>query len=268
MTANEITFGLVLTPRGGGKQWVDQVRRVEDQGFTTLLVPDTVWTPSPFPALAAAAAVTSRLRLRTWVLAGPLRTAPAVVREASALQVLSDGRFELGIGTGRPDAEREAAILGVPWGSAADRLAHIQTVIAAVRSDVTPAPPVVVTGSGPRTLAAAAATADRVVPALGPTAGPDDLRVAVDRIRAVAPQSVRISLQLSGVAGKLPEWLARGGLDAAALADAGAVGMLTGDVQQMADTVRERQEVFGIDECVVPGDLAEDFLPVLTELSR
>ena len=116
MTDNDISFGLVLTPTGTGRNGSKQVRDVEQQGWTSLLIPDTLWTPSPFPALAAAAAVTTTLRLRTWVLAAPLRSPAAVVREASALQLLSDGRFELGIGTGRPDAEREAGLLGVPWG--------------------------------------------------------------------------------------------------------------------------------------------------------
>ena len=52
--------------------WADRARSIEQQGWTSLLVPDTRWTPSPFPALAVAAAVTSVLRVRTWVIAAPL----------------------------------------------------------------------------------------------------------------------------------------------------------------------------------------------------
>ncbi|WP_280219407.1 hypothetical protein [Nocardia neocaledoniensis] len=54
------------------------------------------------------------------------------------------GRFELGIGTGRPDAEHEAESLGMPWGSAAERREHLLATVAAVRARVDPAPPVVV----------------------------------------------------------------------------------------------------------------------------
>jgi hypothetical protein len=49
-------------------------------GLGERLVPNTLWTPSPFPVLAAAAGVTSALRVRTWVIAAPLRSSAAVVR--------------------------------------------------------------------------------------------------------------------------------------------------------------------------------------------
>lgn len=94
-------------------------------GLGEPLVPDTLRTRSPFSVLAVAAGVTSALRVRTWVILAPLRSPAAVVRESSALQMLSDGRFELGIGSGRPDAERDAArlaSLGAPVSSASTRL--------------------------------------------------------------------------------------------------------------------------------------------------
>ncbi len=268
MANNELSFGLVVTPRAGGREWVELARSAEQQGWTSLLVPDTLWTASPFPALAAAAACTSELRLRTWVLAAPFRHPAAVVREASALQLLSDGRFELGIGSGRPDAEREADRLGVPWGSAGDRIRQVEAVISAVRESVRPAPAVIVAAGGPRMLSAAGRIADRVALALPPTATPEELHSAVDRLTAVASRSLRFSLQLSGVAGRLPDWLSRSGLDAGLLAQAGAVGMLTGDVAAMADTVRAHRESTGVDEIIVPGDLADEFAPVITELRR
>jgi alkanesulfonate monooxygenase SsuD/methylene tetrahydromethanopterin reductase-like flavin-dependent oxidoreductase (luciferase family) len=140
-------------------------------------------------------------------------------------------------------------------------------VISTVREKVRPAPQVVVTAAGPRMLAAAAASADRIGLALPPTATEPDLRAAVDRVRSVAPGTVSLSLQLSGLAGRLPTWLIRSGLDPQALAAAGAVGMLTGDAQQMADTLRRRRDELGIDEVIVPGDLADDFAPVISLLA-
>ena len=267
MTDNELSFGLVLTPTGTGRDWVEAVRKVEQQGWTSLLMPDTLWTPSPFSTLAAAAAVTTTLRLRTWVIAAPLRSPVVVAREASTVQRLSDGRFELGIGSGRPDAEREAQQLGVPWGTAADRIGQVQQVIDAVREKMRPAPQIVVTAAGPRMLAAAAVSADRIGLALPPMATVPDLRLAVDRVRAAAPEPPRLSLQLSGLAGRLPTWLSRSGLDPEALAAAGAVGMLTGGPQEMADTVRRHRDELGIDEVIVPGDLADDFAPVINLLT-
>jgi alkanesulfonate monooxygenase SsuD/methylene tetrahydromethanopterin reductase-like flavin-dependent oxidoreductase (luciferase family) len=261
-----IAFGLVLGPGRSGREWANQARVTEGQGFTSLLMPDTLWTPSPFPTLAAAAAVTSTLRLRTWVIAAPLRSPTVVVRETSTLQLLSDGRFELGIGTGRPDAEREAAQLGVPWGTAGQRIGQVQDVINQVREHVNPAPQIIVTAAGPRMLAAAGRSADRVALALPPMADEQDLATAVDRARSAG--ATRLSLQLTGLAGRLPDWLNRSGLDPQNLADAGAVGMLTGGPAEMADTLALRTEQFGIDEFIVPGDLAEYFAPVISRLSR
>lgn len=264
-----LTFGLILGPGhsgNSGREWADRARATEGQGFTSLLMPDTFWTPSPFPTLAAAAAVTSTLRLRTWVIAAPLRPAAVVVRETSALQLLSDGRFELGIGTGRPDAKREAELLGVQWGTAGERISQVEQVIAAVRKEVQPAVQVIVAATGPRMITAAATFADRVALALPPMANEQELSAAVDRARAAG--ATRLSLQLTGLAGRLPAWLSRSGLDPRILAEAGAVGMLTGDSSEMAETITRRAELFGIDEYIVPGDLAEYFAPVINALSR
>src|SRR3954447_1954542 len=147
-----VSFAVVATPRPTQGAWVEQVRMLEDLGYAGVLVPDTLWTASPFPALAAAAVAAPRIRLRTWVLASPMRSPAAVVREAKALQQLSDGRFELGIGTGRPDAATEAARLGMPWGRAADRVAQLESVVTAVREQVAPRPAVVMAASGAKSL--------------------------------------------------------------------------------------------------------------------
>src|SRR4051812_20826850 len=165
-----VRSAVVATPDTSAGKWTDVVRALETAGWETLLVPDTLWTPSPFPALAAAASVTTTLRLRPWVLAAPTRTTGALVREVKTVQQLSDGRFELGIGTGRPDAEQEAQRLGAAWGTPGERIATLEQAVTAVRDQVDPAPPVVVAASGPRMLALAGRLADRVAPALPPAA--------------------------------------------------------------------------------------------------
>jgi alkanesulfonate monooxygenase SsuD/methylene tetrahydromethanopterin reductase-like flavin-dependent oxidoreductase (luciferase family) len=262
--------GIVLGGARSGREWADTARRVEQQGFTALLVPDTLWTPSPFPALAAAAAVTSRLTLRTWVLAAPLRTPAAVVREVAALQLLSDGRFELGIGTGRPDAEEEAARLGAHWGPVRERIARVERVVSGVRAQVTPAPPVVITASGPRMLAVAGRVADRFAPALPPDATEPALAGAVARCRRAAAGRAAGSpgvLQLGGVGSRLPTWLTRqAGLDAAELAAAGAVAVLPADPAAMAEQLTALRERYGVSEITVPAELCDDVAPVLSLL--
>ena len=117
MTRRAFRFGAVEALRGPAAVWADGARRLEDDGYATLLTPDTLWTPSPFLALAAAAAATTTLGLGTWVIASPLRRPAEVVREVETLQELSGGRFELGIGAGRPGGEQDAEALGAPWGT-------------------------------------------------------------------------------------------------------------------------------------------------------
>jgi alkanesulfonate monooxygenase SsuD/methylene tetrahydromethanopterin reductase-like flavin-dependent oxidoreductase (luciferase family) len=93
-------------------EWRDQVRRIADGGFSTLLMPDVQqWQPAPGPTLAVAATLTD-LRVGTWVYAAPLRTAWSMAWEAHSLSVLTEGRFEMGIGTGRPGIEDELRGLG------------------------------------------------------------------------------------------------------------------------------------------------------------
>ena len=267
MSHSGFSFGVVVTPKGGGLAWTELVRRLEAQGYTSVLVPDTLWTPSPLPALAAAAAVTTTVKVRTWVLAAPFRSPAAVARETSALQELSDGRFELGIGPGRPDAEAESARLDMPWGSAAQRRRQVAEVARTVRDEVDPAPEVIVAAGGPRMLADAAGYADRISLAAPPTATEEDLASLVDTVHAAAGRDVPRAHQLVGIGDRLPRWItANLGLDAAGLIDAKAAAMLHGDVAEMASTLRARRQRLGIREVIVPGELADAFAPVLEHL--
>jgi alkanesulfonate monooxygenase SsuD/methylene tetrahydromethanopterin reductase-like flavin-dependent oxidoreductase (luciferase family) len=270
--APAVSCAVVAVPGPDARAWLQRVQQLEDDGWSSLLLPDTMWTPSPFPALAAAAAVTTRLRLRTWVLAAPMRAPATVVREVAALQQLCDGRFELGIGPGRPDAEAEAARLGVRWGTAVERIGQVEEVADGVRRGVDPAPAIVVTAAGARMMGAAGRVADRIGLAAPPQATAEDLAAMAARareavVRAGRGRDVGLSMQLVGMGDRLPTWLVRSGLDAAALAHAGAVGLLTGDTADMARGILERRDRWGIDEVVVPGEVADAFLPVLRAVS-
>jgi len=84
--------------------WKDIARRAEDVGFYSLSVPDHLGPSlpqlAPMVALGAAAAVTSRLRLATTVLDNDFRHPVMMAKEAATLDLLSDGRFDLGLGAG------------------------------------------------------------------------------------------------------------------------------------------------------------------------
>jgi alkanesulfonate monooxygenase SsuD/methylene tetrahydromethanopterin reductase-like flavin-dependent oxidoreductase (luciferase family) len=78
-----------------------QARRAQELGFDVLVVPDHLDESfAPIAALASAAAATSTLRLGTYVLNNDLRNPVVVAQEAITLDVLSGGRFELGLGAG------------------------------------------------------------------------------------------------------------------------------------------------------------------------
>ena len=147
-------FGLVAAPRGTGEQWVATARRAAAHGFGTLLVPDGLALHAPMPALAVAATAVPSLRVCPFVLAAPLRTPRAVAWEAHSMSALTHGRFELGLGTGRPQAAEEAAQLGMPWGSGAQRLDRVRETVAAVRAlDPDRRIPLLIAAAGPRALA-------------------------------------------------------------------------------------------------------------------
>src|SRR5690349_3285434 len=123
-------FGVVATPIGG--DWLATARRVAELGYTSLLMPDGMQLPAPMPALAMAAAVAD-LRVGTWVLAAPLRPPRLAAWEATSMTRLTGGRFELGLGTGRPVVAEWARQMGLPFGSAAQRLDQVRQLIEQVR---------------------------------------------------------------------------------------------------------------------------------------
>jgi alkanesulfonate monooxygenase SsuD/methylene tetrahydromethanopterin reductase-like flavin-dependent oxidoreductase (luciferase family) len=135
MSQRAFRFGIVSATADTGAAWVATARRAEALGFHTLLVPDTLRTFAPFPAMAAAAASTTTLRVGSYVLSVPNRTPGLVAWETQTLQTLTGGRFELGLGGGRPGAERDAAALGAAFGTGAERLRRTAETILRRRRD-------------------------------------------------------------------------------------------------------------------------------------
>jgi probable F420-dependent oxidoreductase len=91
--------------------WRAALGRIEGQGFHAVSVSDHVingWSMDALTALAAAAMATTRLRLRTLVLANDYRHPVLLHRAIASIDVLSGGRMELGMGTGWLPAEYDA----------------------------------------------------------------------------------------------------------------------------------------------------------------
>src|SRR5579883_2196591 len=133
MTPRPFRFGVVAGARTG-QEWLEKARRIESLGFDTMAVPDTLQhSPAPFPALAAAAAATRTLRVGTYVLANDYRHPVMLAKEAATLDFVSAGRFELGIGAGRPVAAVDNAMLGLPFDSGATRVARLNEAISILK---------------------------------------------------------------------------------------------------------------------------------------
>lgn len=262
-------FGLVAMPRPG-QDWLDLARKVESLGFDSLLVPDNLDGVAPVVANAAAAAVTERLHVGPYVIATPLRSPGLVAADAAALHQLSGGRVEMGLGAGRPDSAAEATRLGVEFGSPAQRMAHLEQTIAAVR-ERTPGIPITVAASGPRMLALAGRTADVV--ALGASPYADEAEIArmgciVTQAATEVGREVVLNTNLSAVGDDLPAWLQeRMGLTVEKLLASDAASYLRGGPQEMADTLRHRREVTGVSYLCAGVDNAERLAPVV-ELLR
>jgi alkanesulfonate monooxygenase SsuD/methylene tetrahydromethanopterin reductase-like flavin-dependent oxidoreductase (luciferase family) len=135
--------------------------RADAGPFTSLAVLDRLVYDSfePFAALAAAAAVTERIRLATMIAIGPLRGTAELLKQAATLQVLARGRLTLGLAVGAREDDYTAAGL-----STAGRGRRLSEQLVALRggwesSPVIPgAPPpelLVGGGSGPAFLRAA-----------------------------------------------------------------------------------------------------------------
>jgi probable F420-dependent oxidoreductase len=114
------------------REWEDRARQVEDLGFDALYTADHLdeCLPALVP-LAHAAAVTSTLRLGTLVVNNDLRHPAVLAREAAAIDLLSDGRFELGIGAGHAFPEYER--VGIPFDPAPIRVRRLRESVQLLR---------------------------------------------------------------------------------------------------------------------------------------
>ena len=123
---------LSKAPEGTATSWAEQARKVEDLGYSTLLVPDHFGDQlAPVPALMAAADATTSLRIGTLVFDNDYRHPFVLAKEAATLDLLSGGRLELGLGAGwmRTDYDESGIAYDRP-GLRVDRFAEGVAVVA------------------------------------------------------------------------------------------------------------------------------------------
>jgi probable F420-dependent oxidoreductase len=132
--ANDRTFrfGVQLSFGGSADELAAKARRVEELGYATLCMPDHFDDQlAPFPALLAAAMATTTLRIGTLVLCNDYRHPLLTAKEAATLDVLSGGRFELGMGAGWLHNDYEQS--GIPWDRPGMRIDRLEESLAVVK---------------------------------------------------------------------------------------------------------------------------------------
>ncbi len=153
----DFRFGLSMRFFKSRAALVDKVKRAEDLGYDIFCVPDHLGAAAPSPTLTAVAMVTSRIRLSMYVLNAGFYKPALLSRDLQALNMLSDGRLEIGLGTGYVREEFEAAELPYPSaGARVDYLEHMTTYL----KEHHPTTPILIAGNGDRVLTLAACHAD------------------------------------------------------------------------------------------------------------
>jgi probable F420-dependent oxidoreductase len=129
MTSRPFRFGLLVERFTTHEAFLRTARQAEAAGFSTLLIRDHfIEEPfghqfAPLVALGVAAQATTKLRVGTLVIDNDYRHPALLAKETATLDVLSDGRFELGLGAGW--ALDEYAQIGMPFDPPATRIARL-----------------------------------------------------------------------------------------------------------------------------------------------
>jgi len=287
-------FGLVAAQAPSRSAWVSIARRAEELGYSTLLIPDrtTVGTLAPIPALAVAASVTTSLRVGSYVFCNGYRHPVLLAREAASLDLLSDGRFELGLGAGVSSSEFEQ--MGMPSASAGARVGQLEETIQVMKQLFTeetvnfsgkyytitevkgnirpvqkPHMPILVAGAGERMLKLAAREADII--AIGskitthgvdPTDAPLEQKIAW--IKEFASQRFA-DLELSQTIFDLE--ITDSEVPVSSQAGGWSVPKRPLSTEQAVAHLLEQREHYGFSYLQVSAQQMENFAPVLAQLA-
>ncbi|MFD2469062.1 TIGR03621 family F420-dependent LLM class oxidoreductase [Amycolatopsis silviterrae] len=303
MARHPFRFGVVVRKAESGRAWAERARLVEDLGFSTLLVPDHVLGPrfAPIAAMTAAAAATTTLRVGTLVFANDYRHPVVLGKELATVDVLSDGRLDVGLGTGWMRADYDGA--GLPFDPPKERFERFAEAIEVLRgvwsdgpfsfegkhyriTDLVqepkplqkPFPKLMLPGGGPKMLRLAGRYADYVNLTLRVKAdgtapdetdgGLDAFLRKVELIREGAGDrfgqiEIGTSVQQVGVPAEKETWSAVN-----ISRQDSTPQVLLGDTAQMVDKLRYWRDEHGLSYYVLHNDKDLDtFAPVVKELA-
>jgi probable F420-dependent oxidoreductase len=139
-------FGVQAMKADSASEWKAIARQAEDLGYSTLFVADHYLGPgpiydrsrhlpqnlAPIAAIATAAGATERLRVGCRVFAVDFHVPAVFAAEAATLDLLSDGRLEVGVGAGYLRDEYEA--MGLTYGEGRERVDKLIEVVALLKA--------------------------------------------------------------------------------------------------------------------------------------
>jgi alkanesulfonate monooxygenase SsuD/methylene tetrahydromethanopterin reductase-like flavin-dependent oxidoreductase (luciferase family) len=265
--ARPLRFGVVAPITTDPATWRDQLRGLADSGYSTILMPDVPqWQLAPGPALAIAATVTDA-RVGTWVYASPVRPAWSTAWEAHSLSVLTDGRFEMGIGTGRPGIADQLRELGLPVIAASQRWGQVRDVVTALRELDGPDlhTPVVMAVGGPNAEALAAELADTVTFVMPQI---ETRAESIQRIRQFDNRrDIELALHVPVIGDLVAPFMAPPDLDVVAVRAVDSLAFLPSDPSAAAEEIQRRREEIGFSYFVFGADVAGGLASVVAELA-
>jgi probable F420-dependent oxidoreductase len=310
-TTRSFRFGLNSNfdnPATSREEWVNKARRAEELGYSTFCAPDHFPVPlSPLIALMAVADATQTLRIGTIVLDNDFRHPALLAKEAATLDLLSNGRFEMGIGAGWLRSEYEQ--VGIPFDAPGVRIRRLEEGVQVIKAlwteeSVTfsgahytianlqgtprplqrPHPPILIGGGGKRLLSLAGRVADIVgfIPRMG-EAGPDitdsteaALQEKLAWVREAAGErfpQLELNLQIAGVAVtsdriSSAQAIAKAqGIQVDPELFLSAPYVLIGTVEQIIERLYTLREHYGINYFVVPLTQMDELSPVVARLA-
>lgn len=270
--AKDFRFGLSMRFFKSRAALLDKVRRAEDLGYDILCVPDHLGAAAPFPTLTAVAMVTTKIRVSMYVLNAAFYKPALLSRDMQALDVLSEGRLEIGLGTGYVREEFEAAELPYPSaGARVDYLEHMTSYL----KEHHPTTPILIAGNGDRVLTLAARHADIIgLTGARVRAVEDPLAERIEFVRnAAGDRFERLELNMVITAiprdGEAAPDLRMTRQYAPGLSDEQLLSMpsvLAGSPREMADTLSGLRDKYGLTSFTVQDNNLDAFAKVIAEL--
>jgi probable F420-dependent oxidoreductase len=250
----------------------EKARRLEGLGFDVLYLPDHLGAPAPFPTLTAIAQVTTTARVGTYVLNACFYKPALLARDVKAVDLLSDGRLQVGLGAGYVREEFEAAEL--PYPSAGRRVEYLEHVATYLKNH-RPSVPILIAGNGDRLLTVAARHADIIgLTGANPHGFGDALAERINFVRDAAGDrfaELELDLAITAVPADnsgMPD-LSLTRRYAPTLTDEEMLelpAVLSGSPRDMADALRGYRETLGLTSFTVRESHAESFAKVIAEL--